>query len=778
MKITRQIYLVFCIFALRGLACASQNGAGAAVGPPQAAADAELADAASDPADTTAPADAAPTQSPDAAAVEAKAAQPAPQDAHSTAEVAQDAATLPPAAPKKPTECVVNTTTNFIKGLVLDQLPPNFAFTTPVRPAAKPNTWANNGLTFKGQPSLVESHVIQAYQDHVYVAEEENNRLLDYAPDLSILRHLDEPKIRGLSVTLGGTLYTLSQNGRIGVLAPGAEKLETLLDLNEAVSCFLIWKNQYILIGNPITGEVSARSLLDGVKVWQAQTYGAPRSLASDGTSIFVTLERGSPRRFLLPKLWTADPAGATQLPTIPLELRGDNPWHANDSLLGNFHPQWPSSHAFAATNDGSRVLVAHSLAVTGSTESIEFANKAGIDPSLVSTIQKALYYGFVISDPCVSVPVRPLEMAVTAYENGERVPTLPNLVTRDPLTDRNWLAQFDQPIDMRVHPTRTLAFVAARGTDNVLVLNTRSVDPMQLPIAVLQTGQGPIGVAVSETKPYAYTFNLDSRTVTRIPLAPLLSIIDSGSEMTKMAAPLLLPTDLTVALPGQSWFESKDWRAGRRLFHAANNPLVAAAGRQACASCHINGRDDKLVWATKTGMRQTVSLAGRIEGTEPYGWTGEFLWFIDKIDQGVAHMGGTGLSSEDRGRLVLYLKALKLPTPQYSAPPWWLYEQGKALFEDPVVGCSGCHTGAKLTDAKSWDVGTSTAMDKQFNGGKPVLFDTPSLLGVGSSAPYLHDGSATTLWEVVDHSKNQMGGTAQLNASQTEALVAYLQTL
>lgn len=440
-------------------------------------------------------------------------------------------------------------------------------------------------------------------------------------------------------------------------------------------------------------------------------------------------------------------------------------------------HVDWPSSHAFAATNDGERVLVAHALAVTGSSETVVFANKLGIDPSLVVMIKKVFYYGFSLGDPCTSVPVRPLEVAVTAFAKGQPVEGQAGLVTRDPTTDRNLLAQFDQPIDIRVHPSRTLAFVAARGTDNVLVLNTRGVDPMQIPIAVLATGKGPVGVAVAEGMPYAYTFDTDSRTVTRIPLAPLLSVIDTGNQVTPMAEPLHLAADLAVVSPGLV-STNADVLAGRRLFHAANNPKLAAGGRQACASCHTEGRDDKLVWATPEGMRQTVSLAGRILGTAPYGWDGKFADLDGKVVQGVQHMGGSGLSAKERGQLGQYIEQLPLPPPQFAPPPQWLYGQGKVLFEDLAIGCSSCHFGPQFTDKKVWNVGTSNALDKQLNGYYGASFDSPSLLGVGNNAPYLHDGSAATLWDVVDHTKNTMGTTSKLNAWQKEALVAYLQTL
>ena len=708
---------------------------------------------------------------------------PSPTDvaeAHAE-EAAADATTSPPdtpAIPLKPTSCVVDKKTNFVQGLSLDQLPPGYPYTAPVRPAAKPDGWASNGVWFNSPPGLVEGHAIQAYQNHVYVADTEGNNVLDYSTSLQLLRKVNVPEPRQVSVSLGGALYALYSAGTIGLLGPGASSFTPLVTLQAPISCFLIWKDQYVVTGDSQNGEIAAHSLESGKVVWRAQTYGIPQSLASDGTHLIVTLQTGAPRRIALPSQWTPDPGnqGALQLPSMALPLRGKNPWHLYDTQLGNIHADWPSSHAFAATSDGDRVLVAHSLAVTGSEDAVSFAKDLGIDPSLVVLIKKNVYYGFTLGDPCKSVPVRPLEMAVSAFAKGEPVLGQANLVTRDPVTDRNLLALFDQPMDIRVHPTRTLAFVAARGTDNVLVLNTRGVDPMQIPIAVLATGKGPVGVAVAAGMPYAYTFNVDDRTVSRIALAPLLAVIDTGNQLTAMPEPLHLAADLHVTVPGYALTNS-DWFAGRRLFHAANNPQLAATGRQACASCHIAGRDDKLVWATTKGMRQTISLAGRVSGTAPYGWSGEFGTIEEKIAQGVEHMGGGGLSTQQTQQLATYIEKLKLPPTQFEAPPAWLYLDGKALFESSDIGCAVCHSGPQYTDHKAWNVGTASWFDQQFGGAK-LTFDTPSLVGVGNSAPYLHDGSAATLWDVVDHTKNKMGSTSQLNASQKEALVAYLQTL
>jgi len=54
-----------------------------------------------------------------------------------------------------------------------------------------------------------------------------------------------------------------------------------------------------------------------------------------------------------------------------------------------------------------------------------------------------------------------------------------------------------------------------------------------------------------------------------------------------------------------------------------------------------------------------------------------------------------------------------------------------------------------------------------------------PTLLGVWASAPYLHDGSRSTLMDVLtDNPGDQHGVTSGLSAQQRADLVAFLQSL
>ena len=89
-------------------------------------------------------------------------------------------------------------------------------------------------------------------------------------------------------------------------------------------------------------------------------------------------------------------------------------------------------------------------------------------------------------------------------------------------------------------------------------------------------------------------------------------------------------------------------------------------------------------------------------------------------------------------------------------------------------------HTATLLTDNSFHDVGTLALTDDP-----TVLtkgFNVPSLLGLGRTAPYLHDGSALTLRDRLISSRgtDQHGKLKSMNITdaQIDDLVEYLQGL
>src|SRR5262249_43893065 len=109
--------------------------------------------------------------------------------------------------------------------------------------------------------------------------------------------------------------------------------------------------------------------------------------------------------------------------------------------------------------------------------------------------------------------------------------------------------------------------------------------------------------------------------------------------------------------------------------------------------------------------------------------------------------------------------------------------ERGKKLFFDKAVGCATCHSGPYYTDSKLekpfnvHDVGTGQDDPTEMMGPK---YDTPTLLGVYRTAPYLHHGKAKTLMEVltVCNKDDKHGKTSHLKPAELDDLVAFLKSL
>jgi mono/diheme cytochrome c family protein len=198
-------------------------------------------------------------------------------------------------------------------------------------------------------------------------------------------------------------------------------------------------------------------------------------------------------------------------------------------------------------------------------------------------------------------------------------------------------------------------------------------------------------------------------------------------------------------------------------MFYRTGDGRVARDGR-ACASCHIDGLADGLVWNTPRGARSTPVLAGRVDREGPFGWNGESKSLDFHVNATIrTNLGGHGLPADDVADLVAYLRAMPAPPRPDTASA--TLARGAAIFASDAAGCASCHTDGH-TDGARHDVKS---------GGS---FVTPSLVGLARSAPYFHDGRYTTLDELLATAADAMGTTRTLAADDRAALVAYLRTL
>jgi cytochrome c len=211
--------------------------------------------------------------------------------------------------------------------------------------------------------------------------------------------------------------------------------------------------------------------------------------------------------------------------------------------------------------------------------------------------------------------------------------------------------------------------------------------------------------------------------------------------------------------------------RRGEILF---NSGKMTFQGAFTCASCHPNGGTDGLNWdLTRDGVgnfKNTKSLLG-VRDTAPYGWEGKSATLEDRVTGTLRTLHQHEPTGTEIADLVAYLKSLPPPKPVGEGDE--TIARGKELFQGKAR-CATCHKRAGYDDGKSHDVGTRGPSDTTDQ------FDTPSLLGVARTAPYLHDGRAATLEEIfTKHNPEKRHGAAHLLSEQElDDLIWFLKSL
>ncbi|WP_163996218.1 c-type cytochrome [Pyxidicoccus caerfyrddinensis] len=332
-------------------------------------------------------------------------------------------------------------------------------------------------------------------------------------------------------------------------------------------------------------------------------------------------------------------------------------------------------------------------------------------------------------------------------------------------------------PVAAVVDPSGLWVFVVNRETDNVAIIpmdrrsgpdivNFTGSSVRQL----VRVGSGPSGIAMTRDGRKAFVHNAFDHTVTTL-------VSDGSSGVANVHA-----EGAALALVGDVL--EPQAVAGRKLFYSAlDSRMTSASVSASCASCHLDGREDGHVWGFPDGPRQTPSLAGRkVTKTGPFHWSGEFPTLRDFLDATVRRrMGGTALDSVMVSQLSSFIDVIPVPdNPHKREALTDAQARGALVFKK--ASCDTCHEGETLTNNKQADVGTFITNgpiqdDAQV---RKVGLNTPSLLGLARTAPYLHDGSALTLKERLTQGRdtNRHGSTAQLSDAEVDDLVEYLRTL
>ncbi len=352
-------------------------------------------------------------------------------------------------------------------------------------------------------------------------------------------------------------------------------------------------------------------------------------------------------------------------------------------------------------------------------------------------------------------------------------------------------------------------AFVVDTDSEDLLVVDADK--RVEVTVVRPLPGHLPEGIAWHGHEVYVQERNTEDIAA--------FEVDESGGTVSVVADGAAFPSVSTDPMPAPL-------RLGQRLFYSADSDDVATTQNHwvACASCHVEGRSDAVTWLFAQGPRDTPTNAGGMLGTGFLFRTADrsqvqdYWKTIDTEQGGDFHPGGAQGPLLDA--LATYVNyAIPAPIPPSTdsthqvqgAALASLRAQGATVFAQ--LGCSACHSGPAKTDSGVGnpmldlsgpvvssavtggvllhDVGTCVTSgpwpdvvhdDIDGHPRPSCAFDTPALRGLTDSAPYLHDGSAATLDDVLPSMLQAAAGPGAApqtpSAADRTALIEYLRSL
>ena len=308
----------------------------------------------------------------------------------------------------------------------------------------------------------------------------------------------------------------------------------------------------------------------------------------------------------------------------------------------------------------------------------------------------------------------------------------------------------------------------------------------------------------------------------------PNAAAIDTLTPVATRLADFRRPT--TIPFPPYNPFTPEKAALGRLLFF---DPVMSASGTISCATCHNPG----LSWGD--GLPRAVGEARQplpwrsptllgMAWADAFGWDGKFPDLESVAFTPITGVANMGRSESDLLRDIAaiadYQRAFEVAmpgagitrrsielalgtyqrtlTPSESPFDRWVAGDERAISGTAKrgfdlftgrAGCAQCHSGWRLTDDSFHDIGTASGTNLgrgRLFPTSPALryaFKTPTLRDVAHRAPYMHDGSAATLSDVIvlynrggiDRSnRDPLIRPLNLSADDSADLVAFLETL
>jgi YVTN family beta-propeller protein len=265
--------------------------------------------------------------------------------------------------------------------------------------------------------------------------------------------------------------------------------------------------------------------------------------------------------------------------------------------------------------------------------------------------------------------------------------------------------------------------------------------------------GIGPRGLAVIDSKVYIAEYFTDS-----------IGIVDIDPDARAGAETIPLGETRRATMA----------RKGEVLF---NDASLSFQKWNSCTSCHTgDGRASALNWdllndgVANPKNSKSLLLAHQ---TPPAMITGIRANAEVAVRSGIRYIQFAETTERKAQYIDEYLKSLKPIASPYlvGGKLSKAAKNGEKLFKK--TGCGRCHTGQLYTNMGKYDVGTGTDEEDY------TEFDTPTLVEVWRTAPYLHDGRAATIKEVLTkfNKDDQHGETSNLGEKEIADLAEYILT-
>ena len=459
--------------------------------------------------------------------------------------------------------------------------------------------------------------------------------------------------------------------------------------------------------------------------------------------------------------------------------------------------------YAVVATSDGARAFVANRLVDLSSIRTMPASEVTVIDPATARVVRRDVLESAHLSEgvgldetrswvltPLVKVrnmvPITQVAggwvmssgLAISDLKRGE--------VVQMPLDEAN--DYFADPSAVAIDSAGQRAFVASGGADVVTVVDldrlaawVRKATPAERQEAIYDltlSGEYVVGRIPTRRNPRQLVLSPDGATLLVAErLEDSILVVDANK---------LVPLGRIALGDGGT---DDPIRRGERMFTTA---AYTFQHQFSCRSCHPDGHVDGLSYdfdgdVIGDNLLDNRSLLG-VAGTGPFKWNGKNPTLEVQCGPRFAKvlMRTDPFPPKQLRDLTTFIRSLPPPRVARSKDGKLTpsQERGRAIFfatktpegkEIPLSRrCVTCHPPPLYSVRLPFNVGTKGEHDT------PEAFDTPHLLGVADTAPYLHDGRAQSLEELwtVYNTNDLHGVSSYMNKIQLNDLVEFLKTL